>query len=49
MRPMVDTNQPGTTLTHSGELSPYGTSGLRGGSHILVGQMIIKGSLFWLV
>ena len=28
---MVDTNQPGTTLTHSGELSPYGTSGLRGG------------------
>ena len=28
---MVDTNQPGTTLTHSGEVSPYGTTGLRGG------------------
>ena len=29
---MVDTNQPGTTLTHSGEVSPYGSTGLRGGS-----------------
>lgn len=29
---MVDTNQPGTTLTHSGEVSPYGGSGLAGGS-----------------
>ena len=28
---MVDTNQPGTTLTHSGEVSPYGTTGLYGG------------------
>ncbi len=28
---MVDTNQPGTTLTHSGEVSPYGTTGLNGG------------------
>ena len=28
---MVDTNQPGTTLTHSGEVSPYGTNGLAGG------------------
>ena len=29
---MVDTNQPGTTLTHSGEVSPYGTTGLRSGT-----------------
>ena len=29
---MVDTNQPGTTLTHSGEVSPYGTTGLYGGA-----------------
>jgi hypothetical protein len=29
---MVDTNQPGTTLTHSGEVSPYGTSGLNSGT-----------------
>ena len=28
---MVDTNQPGTTLTHTGEVSPYGTTGLNGG------------------
>jgi hypothetical protein len=28
---MVDTNQPGTTLTHSGEVSPYGSTGLKGG------------------
>ena len=28
---MVDTNQPGTTLTHSGEVSPYGSTGLAGG------------------
>ena len=28
---MVDTNQPGTTLTHSGEVSPYGSTGLYGG------------------
>ena len=28
---MVDTNQPGTTLTHSGEVLPYGTSSLAGG------------------
>ena len=28
---MVDTNQPGTTLTHSGEVSPYGSTGLNGG------------------
>ena len=28
---MFDTNQPGTTLTHSGEVSPYGSTGLRGG------------------
>ena len=29
---MVDTNQPGTTLYASGEVPPYGTTGLRGGS-----------------
>ena len=29
---MVDTNQPGTTLTHSGEVSPYGSTGLAGGA-----------------
>ena len=28
---MVDTNQPGTTLTHTGEVSPYGSTGLSGG------------------
>jgi hypothetical protein len=28
---MVDTDQPGTTLTHSGEVSPYGSTGLNGG------------------
>ena len=28
---MVDTNQPGTTLTHTGEVSPYGSTGLNGG------------------
>ena len=28
---MVDTNQPGTTLTHSGEVSPFGSTGLQGG------------------
>lgn len=28
---MVDTNQPGTTLTHIGEVSPYGSAGLNGG------------------
>ena len=28
---MVDTNQPGTSLTHSGEVSPYGSTGLAGG------------------
>ena len=28
---MVDTNQPGTTLTHSGEVSPFGSTGLNGG------------------
>jgi len=28
---MVDTDQPGTTLTHSGEVSPFGTTGLNGG------------------
>lgn len=28
---MVDTNQPGTTLTHSGEVSPLGSAGLNGG------------------
>ncbi len=28
---MVDTNQPGTTLTHSGEVSPFGGTGLNGG------------------
>ena len=28
---MVDTNQPGTTLTHSGEVSPFGSTGLAGG------------------
>jgi hypothetical protein len=28
---MVDTNQPGTTLTHSGEVSPLGSTGLAGG------------------
>jgi hypothetical protein len=28
---MVDTDQPGTTLTHSGEVSPFGSSGLAGG------------------
>jgi hypothetical protein len=28
---MVDTNQPGTTLTHSGEVSPYGSTGFDSG------------------
>jgi len=28
---MVDTNQPGTTLTNSGEVSPFGGTGLNGG------------------
>lgn len=28
---MVDTNQPGTTLTHIGEVSPLGSAGLNGG------------------
>ena len=28
---MVDTNQPGTTLTHSGETQPWSSAGLNGG------------------
>jgi hypothetical protein len=28
---MVDTDQPGTTLTHSGEVSPYGSTGFDSG------------------
>ena len=28
---MVDTDQPSTTLTHSGEVSPFGSTGLNGG------------------
>ena len=28
---MVDTNQPGTTLTHTGEVSPFTSEGLAGG------------------